>query len=1017
MTDEPTREIENTPTRSFGKPPTTSQAQPEQDETIVPNENGPALLEALVDEFTRRLRAGEHPAIAEFQQRHPELSDEIDELLSSVAMIEQLKSDSNHQSQKTDRMATLRDLKNLGGYQIIRELGRGGMGVVFEAIHETLGRRVAIKVMPTPLVDGEKHVARFRQEARSAAKLHHTNIVGVFGVGESDGVYYYVMDFVDGQALSDVINSAKAKKTDLADTGQMVDETVIVLSDDAKRAANAKTAQPKISAHAKDDPSFPNIDHAAAITSSNSQSQPILIRPHANTPQYFRWAAKIGASAADALSYAHASKILHRDIKPSNMVLDRKGVIWITDFGLAKDGANDVNLTATGTVLGTPQYMAPESLEGRYDVRSETYCLGLTLYELVTLQPAFAAGSPAEVIAAIATQKPTAPRKINSRIPIDLSTIIRKAISREPSQRYATAEAMRNDLIAFVEDRPISARRPSKVESIIRSARRNPMTAALLATSIFLLTAVAVTASVGYAITTNALRQEAEKTHRLKLQQQETEKARNQAVENFDQMKQQFARAESNVATTIKAFDEMFKQVIARGAGGGDVEIDGLREISGIESTVTAEDAAFLGKLVSFYEEFATNNADNEPLKAESAKAFRRVGNIYHRVGEVQAAIEAYKKSLRLYQEIFAQDPSSKEGLLTLAGIQYELSAASLKNGDALEAHRWSQESIGLLEKSPLVETDAEIRLELARTLTSMSLSVFRIASVAAPGLRSTGPDEFGRPGNRRPGGGRGNRAGRGAGSSRGKGGGKPEDGSPRERFSSRFSEFMRAGGGRRGLEKRYRQLVSKAITIVDALVEEDPENADYLSVQATCLFTAASSRIREDREAGLDLRNRAIKSLESLVADHPTTAEYRYLLALACSLGDSQPHRDDITLFTRSIEIVGQLLEQFPTNLDYHHLNASLRTKKSLYLMGSRQYDSAFSNLESARDSLRLLYDLTPSDRSFQVTKNVLTSALQRLANIYKQQGMTQKANDTENLAREIRNELRTRRGFLNPR
>lgn len=1015
MTDEPTREIQNTPTRSFSKPQ--PGPQPNQDEFVVPGKSGPDILDALVEEFTRRLRAGEHPAIAEFQQRHPELSDEIDELLSSVAMIEQLKSDSNHQSQKADRMARLGNLKHLGGYQIIRELGRGGMGVVFEGIHETLGRRVAIKVMPTPLVDGEKHVARFRQEARSAAKLHHTNIVGVFGVGESDGVYYYVMDFVDGQALSEVINNARTGTTASHDTGQVADETVVALSERAQRIASAKTALPKTFADSEDSLPKSDISDIPAINSSSSQSQPILIRPTANTPQYFRWAAKIGASAADALSYAHASKILHRDIKPSNMVLDKKGVIWITDFGLAKDGANDVHLTATGTVLGTPQYMAPESLEGRYDVRSETYCLGLTLYELATLQPAFASGSPAEVIAAIATQNPTAPQRINPRIPLDLSTIIRKAISREPSQRYATAEAMRNDLIAFVEDRPISARRPSKLETIVRLARRNPMTAALLAVSIFLLTAVAVTASFGYAITTNALRQEAEKTRRLKLQQQETEKARNQAVENFDQMKQQFARAESNVATTIKAFDEMFKQVIARGAGGGDVEIDGLREISGIESSITAEDAAFLSKLVSFYEEFATNNADNEPLKAESAKAFRRVGNIYHRVGDVQSAVEAYKKSLGLYQVVFGKAPSSKEGLLTIAGIQYELSSASLKNGDALEAHRWSQTSIGLLEKSPLAETDAEIQLELARTLTSMSLSVFRIASVATPNLRPGGPDEFGRPGNRRPGGGRANRTGRGEGPERGKPSRRTESGPTKDRFSNRFNEFMRAGGGRRGLEKRNRQLVSKAIKIVDSLVAEDPDNADYLSVQATCLFTAAASRIREDREAGLELRDRAIESLESLVSDHPTTAEYRYLLALACSLGDSQPHSDDIKSFTRSIDIVSQLLDQFPTNLDYHHLNASLRTKKSLYLIGSKQYDSAFSNLESARDSLRLLHDLTPSDRSFQVTKNVLTSALQRLASIYEKQGMSEKANETNKLAREIRNELRTQRGFFNRR
>ena len=139
------------------------------------------------------------------------------------------------------------------------------------------------------------------------------------------------------------------------------------------------------------------------------------------------------------------------------MILDRKGTVWITDFGLAKDNSSELNLTKTGDVVGTPRYLAPESLEGKYDQRSEVYCLGLTLYELATLQPAYAKGTTAEIIGAIATSSPPSPRKVNSKIPIDLSTIIDKAIARDPSARYQTAEAMRADLLAFIEDRPIKA--------------------------------------------------------------------------------------------------------------------------------------------------------------------------------------------------------------------------------------------------------------------------------------------------------------------------------------------------------------------------------------------------------------------------------------------------------------------------------------------------------------------------------------------------------------------------------
>ena len=169
----------------------------------------PELLEKVVDHYTQRLREGQEPSIASYQQRFPQHGEEIRELLSSVAMIEQLKSETNRpqQTQQHRLLDRVSQLTEVGPYRLLREAGRGGMGVVFEAVHESLGRRVAIKVMPTPLVEAEKYIARFKREAQSAARLHHTNIVSVFGVGESDGFHYYVMDFVDGQCLAQTIAS------------------------------------------------------------------------------------------------------------------------------------------------------------------------------------------------------------------------------------------------------------------------------------------------------------------------------------------------------------------------------------------------------------------------------------------------------------------------------------------------------------------------------------------------------------------------------------------------------------------------------------------------------------------------------------------------------------------------------------------------------------------------------------------------------------------------------------------
>ncbi|MFK7770236.1 MAG: serine/threonine protein kinase, partial [Mariniblastus sp.] len=172
--------------------------QPEMDES--------EILEQVVDEFTKRIRSGEHPAIAEYQEQHPNLKEEIEDLLASVAMIEQLKSNpSKTAASNRPSLDEVSNLSHIGSYEVIREIGRGGMGVVFEAVHESLGRRVAIKVMPTPLVNSEKYVERFKRESQAAAKLHHTNIVSVFGVGQGEGYHFYVMDLVDGQSLSDVV--------------------------------------------------------------------------------------------------------------------------------------------------------------------------------------------------------------------------------------------------------------------------------------------------------------------------------------------------------------------------------------------------------------------------------------------------------------------------------------------------------------------------------------------------------------------------------------------------------------------------------------------------------------------------------------------------------------------------------------------------------------------------------------------------------------------------------------------
>ncbi len=281
-------------------------------------------------------------------------------------------------------------LPEIPGYEIRREIGRGGMGVVYEAYQQSLGRHVALKFLPN-----RGDLARFRREARAAGRLHHTNIVPVFGIGDHHGRHFYAMQYISGRGLDAVLEER--------------------------------------------------------VRHRNGNASPSPVPPD------FREVARIGAQVAEALAYANAQGVTHRDIKPSNLLLDERGTVWIADFGLAKDTADAATLTATGDVLGTLRYLAPERLSGRADARADIYGLGASLYELICSQPAFANADRAVLLHQLLHREPPRPRSIEPRVPRDLETIVLKAMARDPDQRYATAAALADDCRRFLEDRPIRA--------------------------------------------------------------------------------------------------------------------------------------------------------------------------------------------------------------------------------------------------------------------------------------------------------------------------------------------------------------------------------------------------------------------------------------------------------------------------------------------------------------------------------------------------------------------------------
>jgi WD40 repeat protein/serine/threonine protein kinase len=467
-------------------------------------------IEALAEEFVNRHRQGQKPSLQEYVDKYPHLADDIRDLFPALLKMEKVRPQTGDATGEFTGgiRAAEKKLERLGDYRILREVGRGGMGIVYEAEQESLGRHVALKVLPHHALLDSKHLQRFHREAKAAARLHHTNIVPVYGVGADDGLHYYVMQFIQGMGLDEVLADLKrlrkAKtKTDLTLPNR---DSTTPKSQGEPSAAGIAAAllTGEFNPRSVDGARSPD-DHEGGIGQPDSRSShtgstysdssvqlPGLTEGSTLTEsgrQYWQSVARIGIQVADALAYAHGQGTLHRDIKPSNLLLDNQGTVWVTDFGLAK-ASDSADLTHTGDIVGTVRYMAPERFKGLSDARSDIYSLGLTLYELLALRPAFAESDRNRLIRQVTHEEPPRPRKLEPEVPRDLETVVLKAISKEPAHRYGTAVELAADLQRFVEDKPVHARRVSARERLWRWCRRNPGLASAISLAAVLLLAV-----------------------------------------------------------------------------------------------------------------------------------------------------------------------------------------------------------------------------------------------------------------------------------------------------------------------------------------------------------------------------------------------------------------------------------------------------------------------------------------------------------------------------------------------
>jgi serine/threonine protein kinase/Tfp pilus assembly protein PilF len=409
-------------------------------------EDDPRVLRA-VEEYLAAREAGAAPDRPQFLAQHADIADSLARCLDGLDFIHQavapLRTAVGEAAMAADASAP--PGTPLGDFCILREVGRGGMGIVYEAEQISLCRRVALKVLPFASTLDPRHLQRFHNEARAAAGLHHTNIVPVYAVGCERGVHFYAMQFIDGQSLAGAIAELR-KQTWRSDSRRNVDQT-----------------GPYQPADALDPPedTRPAADRSTART----------VRDAA----HFRAVAQLGSQAAEALDHAHQQGVVHRDVKPANLLLDTAGRLWVTDFGLAQV-QSDTRLTLTGDLVGTLRYMSPEQALAKrvvVDHRTDVYSLGATLYELLTLEPVFPGTDRQELLRQIAFEEPRAPRRLNRAVPPELETIVLKAQEKNPGERYATAQELADDLERYLKDEPIRARRPTLVQRARKWSRRH----------------------------------------------------------------------------------------------------------------------------------------------------------------------------------------------------------------------------------------------------------------------------------------------------------------------------------------------------------------------------------------------------------------------------------------------------------------------------------------------------------------------------------------------------------------
>jgi serine/threonine protein kinase/Flp pilus assembly protein TadD len=607
-------------------------------------------LASILDDYLTALENGAPISPEELLTRYPDDAEKLRGYLSGLELFHQAATAPEKANGEREQSGAAKSPRVIGDFRLVREIGRGGMGVVYEAWQMSLRRLVALKILPFAAAHDAKQLSRFRNEAQAAAQVQHPNIVPVYAVGEEGGIPFYAMQLIPGQCLAKVLNELRSSATGVAAT------TV---------AKGGST-----------------VDDARMETVGDFRPLPIPLRHApinaADTADHIRAVARLGVQAAEALHAAHEYGVVHRDVKPSNLLVDDQGQLWVTDFGLARCCEND-GLTQTGDVVGTMRYMSPEQALGRttlVDHRTDIYSLGVTVYELATLvhpadcvsglQPYFDRNRP--------NIKPL--RHWNSQIPLDFQTIVMKAMSEFPSERYRTARELANDLERFLAGKPILATPPNAATRIRKWARRHRR----------VLAAAVVAAFVGLF------------AHTLLLTQ---ERAEREAA---------LARANQSLDHAHAVLDRFASQLV-----------DQLAAIPGAEGVRSQ----LLQDSLDLYRQFERQARHDASRTDELAVAYGKMGSLAEKMADHHQARELLAKARGIWETQLTEDPDNARYARNLAWCEKSLATITAATGPTSDAIELLQQARRRLEHAAAIEPD-KYAIELAMTCSDLGQMLSR---------------------------------------------------------------------------------------------------------------------------------------------------------------------------------------------------------------------------------------------------------------------------------------------------